>query len=147
MTVSEAIQRELRPVQAGWYAGADAWGSCYGSQIALAGDARRFDVSPAWQAWVGAAAALELFAGLDLAAVHAHDVGLADELRATLGLPATGSAIVTWADPDGRDVRAMTDAGLAVSGRAGNARVAFHVWNDERDIARIVGAIRVHALT
>jgi len=142
MTVSERFQAELRPVQAGWYAGADIWGSCYGPDVAIAADARRFDVSPAWQVWVGAAAALELFAGQDIAAVQAHDAGLADELCAALGLPARGSAIVTWADPDGRAVRAMTDAGLAVSGRAGNARVAFHLWNDERDVARIADAVR-----
>jgi selenocysteine lyase/cysteine desulfurase len=142
MTLSSAFQRELRPVQAGWYAGADIWGSCYGPDIPLAEDARRFDVSPAWQAWVGAAAALELFAATDAAAVHAHDVGLADELRAALGLTPTGSAIVTWADPDGSAVRAMTAAGLTVSGRAGNARVAFHVWNDGNDVTRILDSLR-----
>lgn len=145
LTLGERLQAELRPVQAGWYAGEDVFDSCYGAGIELASDARRFDVSPAWQAWVGAATSLELFAAQDLAVVHAHGVGLADELRGALGLPQTGSAIVTWADPDGRDVRAMTDAGLTVSGRAGNARVAFHVWNEERDVARIVDAVRVRA--
>jgi len=146
MTLSPRIAAELRPVQAGWYAGEDVFDSCYGADVALATDARRFDVSPAWQAWVGASTSLELFAAADLEAVRSHDVALADELRAALGLPATGSAIVTWADPDGRDVRAMTDAGLTVSGRAGNARVAFHVWNDERDVARIVDAVKVRAI-
>ncbi|AYG02246.1 aminotransferase class V-fold PLP-dependent enzyme [Gryllotalpicola protaetiae] len=145
MTLSPSFHAQLRPVQAGWYAGADVFGSCYGADITLADDARRFDVSPAWQAWVGAAESLELFAGLDLPAVRAHNVGLAKELCAALGLPAADSAIVTWADPDGCDVRAMADAGLAVSGRAGNARVAFHVWNDERDVARIADAVRVRA--
>ncbi|GAA4178748.1 aminotransferase class V-fold PLP-dependent enzyme [Gryllotalpicola koreensis] len=141
MTLSEDFQGELRPVQAGWYAGDDVWASCYGADVALAADARRFDVSPAWQAWVGAAASLELFADADLAGIRAHDVGLANELRAALGRPPADSAIVTWADPDGRDVRAMTDAGLTVSGRAGNARVAFHVWNDEHDVARAADSI------
>ena len=146
MTLSEGFQAELRPVQAGWYAGEEWRTSCYGAEIDLARDARRFDVSPAWQAWVGAAESLELFAALDLAAVRAHDVSLANELCAALGLPAAESAIVTWADPDGRDVKAMTDAGLTASGRAGNARVAFHLWNDERDVARIADAVRVRAL-
>jgi selenocysteine lyase/cysteine desulfurase len=141
MTVSERMLAELRPVQAGWYAGDDVWGSCYGADLALAGDARRLDVSPAWPAWVGAAESLELFARADPAAVRAHDVGLAGALREALGLPAVESAIVTWADPAGRAVRAMTGAGLTVSGRAGNARVAFHVWNDERDVARVVDAV------
>ena len=34
--------------------------------------ARRFDVSPAWQAWIGAEQSLALFAGLDLNEVWAH---------------------------------------------------------------------------
>lgn len=142
MTIGASFQAELRPVQAGWYAGDRIWDSCYGADISLAHDARRFDVSPAWQAWVGAAEALELFAGLEAGAVHAHDVGLGDELASALGLDARGSAIVTWPDTDGRALRAMTDAGLSVSGRAGNARVAFHLWNDERDLARVVDAVR-----
>ena len=142
MTLSTSLQAELTPVQAGWYAGDDIWASCYGPDVALASDARRFDVSPAWQAWVGAAEALELFAAADVAGIRSHGVGLADELCTALRLPAADSAIVTWADPDGRAVRAMTDAGLTVSGRAGNARVAFHAWNDEHDVARIVDVLR-----
>jgi len=141
MTVSERMLGELRPVQAGWYAGEDIWGSCYGADLALARDARRLDVSPAWPAWVGAAESLALFARVDPGAVFTHNVGLARSLREALRLPQVDSAIVTWADPGGQAVRAMTDAGLTVSGRAGNARVAFHVWNDERDVERVVVAL------
>jgi selenocysteine lyase/cysteine desulfurase len=142
MTVSERMQPELVPVAAGWYAGAAVWESCYGPEIALADDARRFDVSPAWQAWIGAAEALELFASLDLEEVRAHDAALGDALCGALGLPARGQAIVTWADPSGRDLAALTAAGVTASGRAGNARVAFHLWNDEADVARVVDAVR-----
>ena len=53
------------PIHAGWYAGADPWASCYGGAAVLADDARRYDLSPAWQAFVGAEPAIELFAGLD----------------------------------------------------------------------------------
>lgn len=142
MTLSDSFQRELRATQVGWYSGADVWASCYGPGLLLADDARRFDVSPAWQSWVGAAESLELFAGLDIDAVNRANVALADELCAALGVPSSRSAIVTWPDHDGAAVRAMTDAGLTVSGRAGNARVAFHLWNDEDDVARIVDAVR-----
>jgi selenocysteine lyase/cysteine desulfurase len=142
MTIDPTFQGELRAVQAGWYAGEQIWDSCYGSEITLASDARRFDVSPVWSSWIGAAESLELFTGIEPGAVHAHDVGLAAELAAALGVPARGSAIVTWADADGRALRALTDAGVAASGRAGNARVAFHLWNDERDVARVVDAVR-----
>ena len=129
------------PVQAGWYAGDDVWGSCYGPGMALAATARRFDVSPAWQAWLGAAPALELFASADLAAVQEHCVGLANELRAGLGQPASDSAIVTWPDADGTAIAALTAAGIAASARAGRCRVAFHVWNDRSDVDLVLAAL------
>jgi hypothetical protein len=43
---------DLTPHHAGWYAGDDPWSSTYGGPLRLASDARRFDVSPAWHAWV-----------------------------------------------------------------------------------------------
>ncbi|MDF2491575.1 MAG: selenocysteine lyase, partial [Microbacterium sp.] len=70
LALGDEYARTLRPVQAGWFAGADPWSSCYGAEIDLAGDARRFDVSPAWQAFVGAAPALELFAAAGAARAH-----------------------------------------------------------------------------
>lgn len=53
LTISERMQALVRPIQAGWYAGDSVWTSVYGPAMELAQDARRFDVSPAWQAWVG----------------------------------------------------------------------------------------------
>ena len=50
-------------------------------EVELAPDATRFDVSPAWQAFVGAEPALALFASLD-----------ADELHATRPASRAGSA-------------------------------------------------------
>src|SRR5690606_17744137 len=92
LAVSEDFQQALRPVHAGWYAGADAWSSCYGHDVALAPDASRFDVSPAWRAFVGAAPALELFAGLGASALPDHATALAREFRHGLGLPAPARA-------------------------------------------------------
>jgi hypothetical protein len=56
----------------------------------LAGDARRFDVSPAWMAWVGGAPALELLEAVGTEAIHAHDVGLANRFREGIGLEPGG---------------------------------------------------------
>lgn len=131
----------LRPVQAGWYAGDDVWASCYGGDLTLAETARRFDVSPAWQAFVGALPALELFASLDLVDVWRHATGLGDELCRRLGIAPQGQAIVTWADPRGQDLIRLTSAGLTVSGRAGRVRIAFHLWNDDTDVDRVVSAL------
>lgn len=131
----------LRPIQAGWYAGEDVWSSCYGGDIELATSARRFDVSPAWHAFVGALPALELFASLDAGELWRHATGLGDELCRRMGIPAQGQAIVTWVDPDGVDLLRLSQAGLTVSGRAGRVRVAFHLWNDADDVERVVSAL------
>lgn len=141
-TVHPRALAALRPVHAGWYAGLDPWASCYGTTMRLADDARRLDVSPAWLAWVGAAPALDLAAGLDAAQVRDHDVALADSLLAGLDLPAGGSAIVALDDPSGTRRAALTAAGLRVSGRAGRVRLAFHLWNDESSVAAALTALR-----
>ncbi|MBU4335201.1 MAG: aminotransferase class V-fold PLP-dependent enzyme [Actinobacteria bacterium] len=141
-TVGPQALEWLRPVHAGWYAGADPATSMYGCAMHLADDARRLDVSPAWLAWCGAAPALELFAELDPQALLDHDVRLADTVRTELGLDPTGSAIVALPDPDGSRRRALTAAGCTVAGRDGGVRLAFHVWNDEEDVARAVTALR-----
>lgn len=142
LTVSDRALGELRPVQAGWYAGEDVWSSCYGPTMALAADARRLDVSPAWQAWSGAVPALEHLASLDMDAVWRHATRLGDRLCVGLGLAPQGRAIVTWADPTGTDLARLADAGLVASGRAGRVRVAFHLWNDDADVDAVVSALR-----
>ena len=141
LTVTEDYAAHLRPVNAGWYAGDDPWASCYGAGADLAADARRFDVSPAWQAFVGAEPALRLFADADPAALRRWTTDLAASFRERLGLPAAESAIVTWPDPDGTDLARLCAAGLTASGRNGCARVAFHVFNDESDVDRAARAL------
>lgn len=143
LAVSEHLQRHLLPRFAGWYAGADPWQSCYGHGFPLAADARSFDVSPAWQAFVGAAPALELFASLDMHDVHAHTTGLATRFIDGMGLPRPErpSAIVTWSDPAGTDLAGLTAAGITASGRSGRARVAFHVFNDITDVGLALTAL------
>lgn len=141
LTVAENFQPQLRAVNAGWYAGRDVWGSCYGPEMDLADDARCFDVSPAWPAWVGARPAIELFAGLDMNAVREHAVGLGDAFCVGLGVESLGQAIVAWPDADGSDLARLTAAGLSASGRAGRARVAFHLWNDQGDVEAALRAL------
>ena len=145
LTLGSRLAAELHPTQAGWYAGEDPWRSCYGGAVDLAADARRFDVSPAWQAFVGAEPAMELFANLDPAALRDHCAGLAGAFRGRLGLepgPGPGtSAIVTWNDPDGVDLERLRAAGIVASGRAGRARVAFHLFNDADDVDRSATAL------
>lgn len=109
----------------------------------MAGCARRFDVSPAWQAFVGAEPALRAFAETDMTAVHAYVTALAASFRARLALPAPerASAIVTWPDAGGTDLARLSAAGITASGRNGSARVAFHVFNDLADVERAAAAL------
>ncbi len=142
LTVTEELQRIIRPLQAGWYAGEHVWQSCYGPDITLASDARRFDVSPAWQAWVGAEQSIGLFADLDIREVWDHTAGLGELLCHELDLPVQRQAIISWPDPDGTQLATMIDAGIRISGRAGRARASFHIWNTEEDVTAIVRAVR-----
>jgi len=143
LTLREEYARALTPVQAGWYAGDDPWTSCYGGDADLAGCARRFDVSPAWQAFVGAEPALAAFAAADIAEVHSWTTQLAAAFRGRMNLPepVRASAIVTWPDADGCDLARLTAAGITASGRNGSARVAFHVFNDAADVDRAAAAL------
>lgn len=137
LTMSEQFQGELTPIHAGWYAGESVWTSVYGPEMHLAATARSFDVSPAWPAWVGAEPAIAMFATLDIAEVWERTAGLGNILCDALEIPRQNQAIVTWDDPEGRDFARLTDAGLKLSGRAGRARVSFHLWNDESDVEAV----------
>ena len=141
LTVTPQVAATLRPVNAGWYAGASVWDSCYGPDMALADDARRFDVSPAWLTWVGTEPALRLFSDADLAAVRDWDASLADSLRERLGESACGRPVVSLPDADGARRAALEGAGLTVAGRAGKVRLAFHLWNDVEDVDRAARAL------
>ncbi|WP_203135448.1 aminotransferase class V-fold PLP-dependent enzyme [Microbacterium sp. JZ31] len=144
LAVSEEFAREIPPLFAGWYAGADPWTSCYGHDLPLATDATRLDISPAWQAFLGAEQSLALFAGADPGAIHAHDTGLARRCRELLALPepAIASAIVSAPDPDGDGLARLVRAGITASGRAGRVRLGFHVFNDLEDVELAVRALR-----
>lgn len=142
MTLSSRMQGALTPISAGWFAGDEIWKSCYGPAMNLAPDARRFDVSPAWPTWVGAEPAIRMFASLDIDEVWAHCTALGDQLCDGLGIQQQHQAIVTWADASGSDLSKLSAAGVKASGRAGRVRAAFHLWNDESDVAAVVAALR-----
>lgn len=139
-TIRPGLLEQIRPVNAGWYAGDSVWGSCYGPDMDLAPDARRFDVSPAWLSWVGTVPSLELFTSLT-PAERAHGSRLADRLRARLGMPAQDRPVLSLPDADGAIAQQLGLAGCTVAGRAGLVRIAFHLWNDDGDVARVGDAL------
>jgi len=138
MVVGGVGALDARPALAGWYAGEEPWASIYGEPLRLASTARRYDLSPAWLAWVGAVPALELIAGTGVEAIHAHDVGLADRARRGLGMGPSDSAIITIpvADTD-----RLTRAGIAVARRAGSVRAGFHLYNSDADVDALIRAV------
>jgi selenocysteine lyase/cysteine desulfurase len=142
LTLSERIDPLITALHAGWYAGEDVWRSTYGPAMQLASTARRFDVSPAWQAWIGAEQSIGLFAGLDIAEVWERASGLGDALCDALGIAQQHQAIVTWPDATGNDLATLIGAGIRASGRAGRLRASFHLWNDESDVEAVARALR-----
>jgi selenocysteine lyase/cysteine desulfurase len=131
-TVRPELRNALVPSNAGWFAGDDPWASIYLPELALADDARRFDVSPAWLAWVGAVPSLELLTEIGIEPIHRHDVALANDFRHGLGLPAGNSAVVSVRRDDAQ--WRLESVGCRVAARAGAVRIAFHLWNTTDDV-------------
>ena len=136
ITVSDRLLDGVVPHSAGWYAGEDVHASYFGPPLRLASTARRLDVSPAWFSWVGTLPALELIERLGVAQIHGHDLALANRFRAGVGLEPGHSAIVT-ADLPGADER-LARAGVIAAVRGGRLRTSWHVYNDERDVDRVL---------
>ncbi|GAA2356400.1 aminotransferase class V-fold PLP-dependent enzyme [Saccharopolyspora halophila] len=130
---------EAIPYSGNWYAAEDPWDSIYGMPLRLASGARRLDLSPVWLAQVGAGAAVDWLAGLDIAEVAEHCIGLADGFRAELGMEPAGSAIVPVAGADA--VAKLTGAGIACAARNGRARLAFHLYNTAADVEKAACAL------
>ncbi|MDM4718477.1 aminotransferase class V-fold PLP-dependent enzyme [Micromonospora sp. WMMA1363] len=133
------LRERMRPDAACWYAGADPHVSYYGPPLRLADDARRFDISPAWFSFVGAAPALELLVEIGVPAVHTHDLALANRFLAGLGRPAGDSAIVTVEVPDAAEK--LERAGVRAAVRAGRVRASFHLYSTEEDVDLALAAL------
>jgi selenocysteine lyase/cysteine desulfurase len=137
--LAPALRDRLTPWAAGWYAGDDVHDSYYGPPLRLAKTARRFDVSPAWQAFAGTAPAMELVEELGVPAIQAHNVRLANRFLAGLGQPGGDSAIVV-VDVPGAQQR-LARAGIRAAVRAGRVRASFHAYNTDADVDAALDAL------
>ncbi len=133
------LRERLIPSPAGWWAGEDPHPSYCGPPLRLASDARAFDISPAWFSWVGTEPALDLIEQVGVAAIRAHNVGLANRFRAGLGLAEGDSAIVSVDVPDAQDKLAA--AGVRAAVRGGRLRASFHVYTTEADVDLALSAL------
>lgn len=140
LTGTEEALALLQPLAGGWYAGDDPWASCYGGPLRFAPDARRFDVSPVWPAWLGQRVALELLTDVGVERIHQHDLRLANRLRAGLGLPAGDSAILAVEQPE-EVAGQLASAGVIASVRAGRLRLSCHLYNDDADVDRALDVL------
>ncbi len=139
MSLSDRMSRLVTPHAANWYAGSEPWSTIYGLPLRLAGDARRFDTSPAWFGVLGSGLTLPWLAVLDGTAVEAHCVGLANRVCAEIGLPQRDSAIVSLPIADAEEK--LRAAGIRAAVRAGAVRVGFHLYNTEDDVRRLLDAL------
>jgi selenocysteine lyase/cysteine desulfurase len=127
------------PHAAGWYAGEDPLTTFLGRDLRLAESARRLDTSPAWFMWVATAASLAVIEQIGVDAIHAHDVALANEFRAGLGLEPSNSAIA-FCDIDGAADK-LERAGIRAAVRSGRLRTSWHVYNTNADVERALGVL------
>ncbi len=131
----------LPPWLANWRA-ADPQVSFGGRYEDLAPDARRFDVSLSWHAWVGAEQSLALLLGWQADGAFDGVRSLARQLAARLGRPEPSGSIVSVRVSDAAAAEvALQDRGIRCAARGGNVRLAVHVWNTEEEIAQTVEAL------
>src|SRR5205823_5634158 len=110
MYVRPSLVERLAVISPGWYSAETVWSeTIYGPRLELAEGVRRFDLSPAWLAWVGTAPALEYLADRGLESIRDHDVALSDRFLEAVGREPSGSAIVSIDAPDAE--RALAAAG------------------------------------
>ncbi len=140
MTVRPEAMDRVALLYPGWYAGDSPWDSIYGPPLRLATDARRFDLSPGWLAWVGTASALRLLLDVGLDHIYEHNIGLANDFLRRMDLEPSDSAIVSIDLPPSTDVDRLSE--LSTATRAGKLRVGFHLYNTPADVDRLTEALQ-----
>jgi selenocysteine lyase/cysteine desulfurase len=134
---------DVSPWLANWRTGVPLYGTSFGGTLAdLAPDARRFDVSLAWHAWVGARPSLELLVGWQEQGVLDGVHRLARRLAEGLNRPEPIGSIVGLRvdDAEGAE-RELGKRGIRCAARGGNIRLSPHVYNTEEDVGRALEAL------
>ena len=129
--VNERWWDAVIPLTASWRGavGAPSTGY-YGSPLDLQLDARGFDVSLAWHAWVGARHSLEMLLSIGNEDRWRLASEPASRFAQLLGLAEPLSSIVSVSVEDGDAAQvALAEARVKMSGRAGRIRFSSHVYN------------------
>lgn len=133
------VRSQLRPAAPNWFACEDPHAAPFGIDFSLAAATRKLDVVPGLVSLAALRPSLDLLGELGLERIHAHDVALARSVRAALGLPENGSAIVTLRHPQAAE--RLTRAGINATVRDGRARLAFHIHNHAGEADRVIEAL------
>lgn len=146
---NRARQPDVEPADIGWFSVVDDLAYPY----ELKPDAGRFEVgSLDWPAIYALNEGLKIIEEVGVERIERHIVGLAgqllDQLREfdieviTPEDPELRAGIVSWLDPDPPATAAkLAERGVFVTGSSGRIRAAFHLYNDESDVERLVGAL------
>lgn len=134
---------EIPPWFANWRSGEPVYFRNYGGTLAdLAPDARRFDISLAWQAWAGARPSLALLLEWQANGVLDEVHRLARRLAAGLGRPAPSASIVSLEVRNAEAAEAsLAELGVRCAARGGNIRLSPHVYNTDADVDRAIAAL------
>ena len=155
MWVRPELHRSLLPTQTGWFADEDIFAMSIADYSPHA-SARRFDSgTPPVPALYAGVAGLDLLAATGVAAVEAHVRGLVERLFD--GLDELGATVATPREPAARGplvcvrstdvpslVAALAAERIVTSMRDENLRVAFHLYNVEDDVDRLLEALHRH---
>lgn len=141
----------LPPLLSNWRAADRPYGRFFGGPLTLGEGARRFDVSLSWLAWVGARESLRLLRTWKSAGLLGGVRRLADRSADEAADMAPGARIRSGAqstlvclpvtDP-GAARQALEGASVRASIRGDSVRMSVHLWNDEADLHRALGALR-----
>ena len=134
---------KVSPWLANWRSGSPLYGTSFGGTLAdLAPDARRFDVSLAWHAWVGARPSLDLLNQWQdqgvLDGVHVLARRLADGLNQP---EPVGSIVSLRVDDAEIAERELGRRGIRCAARGGNIRLSPHVYNTASDVDEALAAL------
>lgn len=130
------------PYFANWRAAAPRYQRHYGVATSLPEGAGKYDVSLAWHSWAGARVSLELLLRWKNEGIFEGTWEITRRLAAGLGLPEPRSTVLTFKAPDADEAeRALAEAGIRCAVRAGNIRLAPHVYNTVEEIDRAIAVI------
>lgn len=146
--VSPEVIERIRPVERGWFSHANPFEMDL-HHFTFAPDARRlWGGTPSVAPLVIAAAGLRTVAGIGVAAIRAHNLGLSRRLMAQMGrvvadtgtLDRLGGTLCLTLDE--HHEAALKAGGVRFDRRGSRLRLSFGIWNDEADVDRVADCLR-----